>query len=68
MLRAELARSIRAIDLKSIVTAVSRNQSEVVQDRAAKGGFLIGHRTAEAPDGKAAENICSKTMRAEKLG
>jgi hypothetical protein len=68
MLRAELARSIRAIDLKPIVTAVSRNQSEVVQNRAAKSGFLIDHRTAEAPDSKATKNVCSKTMSAEKLG
>jgi hypothetical protein len=68
MLRTELASSLRAIDLKSIVAAISRNQSEVVQNRAAKCGFLIGHRTAEAPDGEATEDVCPKTMSAKKLG
>lgn len=67
MLRAELASSIRAIHLKPIVAPVGRNQSEVVQNRAAKSGFLIDRRTAEAPDSKATENVCSKTMSAKKL-
>ena len=31
------------------------------------GGFLIDRRTAEAPDSKATENVCSKTMSAKKL-
>jgi hypothetical protein len=51
MLRAELTSSIRAIHFKSIVTTVRRNQSEVVQGRGAKRGFLVGHRTADAPNG-----------------
>jgi hypothetical protein len=68
MLQAELASSVCAIHLKPIVAAVSRNQSEVVQNRTAKSGFLIDHRTAEPSDSKATENICSKTMSAEKLG
>src|SRR5712671_4171995 len=68
MFRAELAGSIRAIHLKPIVAAVRRNQPEVVQNRAAKSGFLVDYRTAEAPDSKATENVCSKTMSAEKPG
>ncbi|HEX3342379.1 MAG TPA: hypothetical protein VHT68_24765 [Pseudolabrys sp.] len=68
MLRAELASSLCPIHLKPIVAAVSGNQSEVVQGRGAKSGFLIGYRAAEAPDSKATENVCSKTMSAEKLG
>jgi hypothetical protein len=68
MLCAEIARSIRAIDFKPIVATVGRDQPEVVQKRGAKRGFLIGHRPAEASDGKTAENVGSKTMRAEKLG
>jgi len=68
MLRAELSSGVRAIHLEAIVTAISGNQSEVVQNRAAKSGFLIDHRTAELPDSKATENVCSKTMSAEKFG
>jgi hypothetical protein len=68
VLRAEMPSSIRPIHLEPIVAAVSRNQSEVVQNRSAKSSFLVGHRAAEAPDDKAAENVCPKTMRAEKLG
>ncbi|MGB7179180.1 MAG: hypothetical protein WBD33_20255, partial [Xanthobacteraceae bacterium] len=68
MLCAEIARSIRAIYLKPIVAPVRGNQSEVVQNRGAKRGFLIGHRPAEASRGKTAKNVGSKTMRAEKLG
>src|SRR5258706_6850332 len=68
MLRAEIARSIRAIDFKPIIATVGRDQPEVVQKRGAKRGFFISHGTAEASDGKTAENVGSKTMRAEKLG
>jgi hypothetical protein len=68
MLRAELPSSIRPIYLKPIVATVSGNQSEVVQSRGAKSGFLIGYRMAEVPDSKATENVCSQTMSAEKLG
>jgi hypothetical protein len=68
MLRAEIARSIRTIDFKPIIATVGRDQPEVVQKRGAKRGFFISHRTAEASDGKTAENVGSKTMRAEKFG
>src|SRR5712671_5828303 len=68
MLRAEIARSIRAIDFKPIIATVGRDQPEVVQKRGAERGFYISHRTAEASDGKTAENVGSKTMRAEKFG
>jgi hypothetical protein len=68
MLRAELPSSIRPIYLKPIAATVSGNQSEVVQSRRAKSGFLIDHRMAQVPDSKATENVCSKTMSAEKLG
>src|SRR5277367_3662312 len=64
MLRAEIARSLHAIDFKPIIATVGRDQPEVVQKR----GLFIGHRPAEASDGKTAENVGSKTMRAEKLG
>src|SRR4249920_3835750 len=68
MLRAEIARSIRAIDFKPIIATVGRDQPEVVPKRGAERGFYISHRTAEASDGKTAENVGSKTMRAEKFG
>jgi hypothetical protein len=68
MLRAEIARGIRAIYFKPIIATVGRDQPEVVQKRGAKRGFFISHRTAEASDGKTAENVGSKTMRAEKFG
>jgi hypothetical protein len=68
MLRAELPSGICAIHLKPIIATVSRNKSEVVQNCGAKSGFLIAYRTAEAPDSKATENVCSKTMSAEKFG
>src|SRR5258707_14022667 len=68
MLRAEIARSIRAIDFKPIIATVWRDQPEVVQKRGAKRGFYISPRTAEASDGKTAENVGSKTMHTEKFG
>jgi hypothetical protein len=68
MLRAEIARSIRAIDFKPIIATVGRDQPEVVQKRGAKCSFFVSHRTAEASDGKTAENVGSKAMRAEKFG
>jgi hypothetical protein len=39
-----------------------------VQDRPAKRGLLIDHRTSDTPDGHASENVRAQTMRAEKCG
>ncbi len=68
MPRAELARGIRAIHLKPVVAAVGGNQPQVMQNRCAKRSFLVDHRTTEAPDSKATEDIGPKAMSAEKLG
>jgi hypothetical protein len=39
-----------------------------MQNRCAKRSFLVDHRTTEAPDSKATEDIGPKAMSAEKLG
>ncbi|MGY4432736.1 hypothetical protein ACVWWO_005213 [Bradyrhizobium sp. F1.13.1] len=48
MLRAEIARSICAIDFKPIVATVGRDEPDIVQKRGAKCRLLICHRVADA--------------------
>jgi hypothetical protein len=43
MIQTELAGSFRAIHFKSVVRAIRRDQSEVMQGRSAESGFLIGY-------------------------
>jgi|SRR5271163_202795 len=62
------SRGIRAIHLKPVVAAVGGNQPQVMQNRCAKRSFFVDHRTTEAPDSKATEDIGPKAMSAEKLG
>jgi hypothetical protein len=68
MLYAEIASGLGAIHLKTVVAAIGRDQTKIVQDRPAKRGLLIHHRTSDTPDGQASENVRAQTMRAEKCG
>ena len=68
MLRTEFAGGIGTIHLETVVAAVGRNEPEVMQDRTAKGGFLIDHGAPETLDREATEDVRPHTMTAEKLG
>ena len=68
MIYAEIASGLGAIHLKPVVAAIGRDQTKIVQNRPAKRGLLIDHRTSDTPDGQASENVRAQTMRAEKCG
>src|SRR5208282_2942411 len=67
MFGAELASSVRAVDLEAILAPIGWNQSEIMQNCAAEGGLFIDHRAPDASHSKTAEDEGSEAMGAEEL-
>ena len=57
MFQAKFSGGVRTVHFKAIASGVGRDQPKVMQQRPAKGDFLIDYLATGEADGKAAENI-----------